>query len=275
MVETTHRLTLTSDRVIKRFRSWDQGEPGREWAGLVLLQRYAPGCAPRPLERRTEDGAPAIVMTRLPGEPLGAGPLTPDQLAALSRALRVMHEAVPAEALARLPERRWGPAELWPTVRAWAAEPAATPGRTIAAALRAAGAWLGSADAAACGGPLAERVFAHADGNAGNFIWDGAQCGVVDFEDCGISDPAYEAADLIEHASVSLPGLIDPDDFLAALGFSRGRRERLLRFRRLMATYWLLMLLPGHPGHARNPPGSLDRQAARVLGLLARRGWPR
>jgi hypothetical protein len=29
------------------------------------------------------------------------------------------------------------------------------------------------------------------------------------------------------------------------------------------------MLLPGNPGHARNPPGSVDRQAARVQELLA------
>jgi len=28
------------------------------------------------------------------------------------------------------------------------------------------------------------------------------------------------------------------------------------------------MLLPGNPGHARNPEGSLERQAARLLELL-------
>jgi hypothetical protein len=41
----THELTLT-DVVVKRFRSYDQGEHRREWRGLHLLDRYAPGLAP-------------------------------------------------------------------------------------------------------------------------------------------------------------------------------------------------------------------------------------
>lgn len=269
MVESTHHLTLTKERVVKRFRSWDRGEADREWEGLQVLHRYARGLAPQPLERRTEDGGPAIVMTRLAGEPLGATPLTQDQAAALSRALRAMHSAVPAEALRGLPERRSGPAELWAALRAWIAEPAATPGQAVGQALQAASAWLNSADAGVVRGPLAEQVFAHADGNIGNFMWDGIRCRVVDFEDSGVSDPAYETADLVEHLSVWLPALIAPSDLVTALEFSAAQRERLRRFRRLLSIFWLLMVLPGNPGHPRNPPGTVDRQAARVLDLLA------
>jgi aminoglycoside phosphotransferase (APT) family kinase protein len=269
MVESTHHLTLTRERVVKRFRSWDRGEANREWEGLEILHRRAPGLAPQPLERCTEDGAPAIVMTRLAGEPLGASPLTQHQVIVLSRTLRAMHDAVPADILAGLPVRRSGPAEHWSALRAWIAEPAAGPGRAASDALRAASAWLGSADAGALHGPLAEQVFAHGDGNISNLVWDGVRCRVVDFEDSGVSDPAYEVADLVEHVSVWLPGLISPGDLVAALEFSQAQRERLLRFRRLMSIFWLLMLLPGNPGHARNPPGTVDRQAARVLELLA------
>lgn len=43
------------------------------------------------------------------------------------------------------------------------------------------------------------------------------------------------------------------------------QRRRLAGFRRLFATFWLLMLLPGNPAHRRNPPGTLERQAARVV----------
>lgn len=268
MVESTHHLTLTKEWVVKRFRSWDRGEADREWEGLQVLHRYAPGLAPQPLERRLDDGAPAVVMTRLAGEPLGTTPLTQDQAAALSRALRAMHGAVPPEALNGLPERRSCPAELWAALRAWIAEPAATPSQSVGQALRAASAWLSSADAGVVRGPLAERVFAHADGNIGNFMWDGARCRVVDFEDSGVSDPAYEAADLVEHLSTWLPRLIDPGDLVTALEFSAAQRVRLLRFRRLLSVFWLRMLLPGNPGHARNPPGTVDRQAARVLELL-------
>lgn len=135
-------------------------------------------------------------------------------------------------------------------------------------ALSAASAWLGSAHVCVPAGPLAERVFRQADGNLGNFVWDGARCRVVDFEDSGVSDPAYEVADLVEHVTVRLRGLIRHDDLGDTLEFAGAQRARLLRFRRLMAVFWLLRMLPGKPGHHRNPPGSMERQAERVLGLL-------
>ena len=268
MAESTHQLTLTPDRVVKRFRSWDKGEPEREWAGLEILHRYAPGLSPRPLQRRYEDGAPVIVMTRVAGEPLGAAPLTREQLSALGRALQVMYAAVPAGALSGIPERRWGSAQLCSALRSWIAEPIPEPGPSIGAAVRAASSWLGSGEVSVLAGPLAQLVFSHADGNLANFVWDGARCHVVDFEDSGISDPAYEVADLLEHVSAWLPGLIAEDDLIEALGFCAAQRARLLGFRRLIAVFWLLMLLPGNPGHRRNPPGSAERQAERVLGLL-------
>jgi len=42
----------------------------------------------------------------------------------------------------------------------------------------------------------------------------------------------------------------------------------VLGFRRLAALFWLLMLRPGSRSSARNPPGTLERQAERLLGLL-------
>jgi hypothetical protein len=38
--------------------------------------------------------------------------------------------------------------------------------------------------------------------------------------------------------------------------------------RRLAALFWLIVLLPDGPARSRNPPGTLQRQANRVLGLL-------
>jgi hypothetical protein len=35
-----------------------------------------------------------------------------------------------------------------------------------------------------------------------------------------------------------------------------------------LALFWLLMLLPGGPASTRNPPGTLDLQASRLLTLL-------
>jgi hypothetical protein len=184
---STHSLTFTADRVVKRYRSWDRGEPDREWSGLGLLHQHAPGASPQPLRRCAEDGAPVIEMTRVAGEPLGTAKLSPAQVDALAHTLTRLYWAAPGEALARQPEplgvgRR--------------------PTRELPALLRG---WV--------------------------------------------------------HGS---PPVTCPP----AAGLSRSQRARLRGFRRLMAVYWLLMLLPGNPAHQRNPPGSLERQAAHVCRLL-------
>lgn len=36
---------------------------------------------------------------------------------------------------------------------------------------------------------------------ANNVLWDGSTCRFIDFEEFGVSDLAYEIADLLEHAS--------------------------------------------------------------------------
>lgn len=189
VAQSTHVLTFTATRVVKQYRSWDHGEADREWAGLSVLHRHAPGLSPQPLRRRAGPGAPVIEMTRVPGEPLGVAPLSQAQVGAVARALTRMYRAVPGQTLASLPERRWGPGELRSLTRRWIQQ---TPGGTCpaAAALRAAGAWLGSDGSAAA---LAEPVFAHADGNLANFIWDGECCRLVDFEDSGVSDPGLRS----------------------------------------------------------------------------------
>jgi len=38
--------------------------------------------------------------------------------------------------------------------------------------------------------------------------------------------------------------------------------------RRLAALFWLILLLPGGQASGRNPPGTLRRQADRLLALL-------
>ncbi|MEV4893701.1 hypothetical protein AB0K48_30385 [Nonomuraea sp. NPDC055795] len=43
----THDVVIGADEVIKRFRSWERGEPQREWTALTLLAEHAPGLAPR------------------------------------------------------------------------------------------------------------------------------------------------------------------------------------------------------------------------------------
>lgn len=268
MVESTHDVTIGRCEVAKRYRSWSRGEPDREWAGLALLHRTCPGLAPQPLNRYEAAGVPVIVMSRLPGEPLGAAPLSGAQVTAVAGALRQLHSALPPAELANVPERRTGSAELHRELLAWIRQPHPPVSATVRSALEAASDWLSSAEAVTLVSSPRERVFTQGDGNLANFIWDGQRCRIVDFEDSGVSEPAYEVADLVEHVSVWLPGLIDVHALLNQLDFAPGQRQRLGGCRVLMAAYWLLMLLPGNPAHSRNPDGSVERQAQRVLDLL-------
>ncbi len=56
--------------------------------------------------------------------------------------------------------------------------------------------------------------------------------------------------------------------FLALFDLTAAEQVRVREYRRLSALFWLMMLLPGSPAHRRNPPGTLERQAARLLHLL-------
>jgi hypothetical protein len=98
---TTHRVAF-SDVVVKRFRSYDRGEHRREWLGLRLLDRRAPGLAPRPLAADLAAHPPTVTMSRLPGVALGGRPLTRAELTAVADAMDRLHSAVPADEAARL-----------------------------------------------------------------------------------------------------------------------------------------------------------------------------
>jgi len=99
-------------------------------------------------------------------------------------------------------------------------------------------------------------------------MWDGDQIRLVDFEDSGPSDRAFELVILTEHISAWSDARLDADDFLALLDLTRAEQTRVHDFRRLAALFWLIMLGPGNSSSTRNPPGTLERQAKRLLMLL-------
>lgn len=94
---------------------------------------------------------------------------------------------------------------------------------------------------------------------------------LVDFEDSGPSDRAFELATLTEHISAWSDARLDADDFLALSDLTRAEQTRVLDFRRLTALFWLIMLRPGNSSSTRNPPGTLERHADRLLRLLIQR----
>lgn len=296
----THEVFLDPARgvVTKRFRSWDRGEAEREWRALCLLAEYAPGLAAEPLRASLNARPPVIEMSWLPGRPLGGGPPSPEQAEGLAVALNRLWDAVPADRLRdAVPGRRQcapgspepNPVVLTGMVRemlvagpgpageeAGGQEPGGTP---LARRAYAAGsAWLGrggldrvlnsfgGTDTPRHGG--ADVALGQGDANLANFLWDGQQVRLVDFEDSGPSERAFEVAVLTEHISVWSDGRMDTEAFVDRLGLPAGVLARLREYRRLSALFWLIMLLSGGPASHRNPPGTLDRQADRLLALL-------
>jgi len=267
----THDVSIDPERgvVTKMFRSWARHEPAREWAALRLLAESAAGLAPRPLSASLGADPPVIRMSWLPGEPLGARPVTPDQAQALARSLDLLWHSAPPGRIAGLPAREPNPEALAGQVRrALAARHDLGGDPVVRRAAAAAAVWLegGAID-------LRDRagrgiVFGHGDANLANFLWDGRRVRLVDFEDSGPSDRTFELAVLVEHLSAWPGGRLDADTFVALFDLSAAERASLLQFRRLAALFWLLLLRPGGRASRRNPPGTLRRQAERLLALL-------
>jgi hypothetical protein len=85
-------------------------------------------------------------------------------------------------------------------------------------------------------------VLGHGDPYLANFLCDADQVRLVDFEDSGPSDRAFD--------------------------LTRAEAARVHDFRCHAALFWLIMLRPGSTSSTRNPPGTLERQAHRLLELL-------
>ena len=128
--------------------------------------------------------------------------------------------------------------------------------------------WLDNStpDSQAC--PDGEVVLGQGDCNLANFLWDGAQIRIVDFEDSGPSDRAFELAILVEHISAWSDASLEADTFLAQFELTTSERARLRQWRRLAALFWMILLRPDGPASCRNPPGTLKLQASRLLTLL-------
>jgi aminoglycoside phosphotransferase (APT) family kinase protein len=244
----THAVSVDGSVLTKRYVAWPRDEPGREWAALTLISGHAAGLGPTPLGRTGAAGTPSISMTVVPGVPL-SGALTQPQLDALADALRALW-SIPPGNLAPIDM----PA-LVDRVRTGLAVLRDVPG-VIGSAARA---WLDTAYELT---DVRDPVVAHGDPNLENYLWDGTRIRIVDFEDAGRGDLAVELANLVEHLSgrgTDWTGFaerfaVDPERFHAA--------------RCLWAAFWLTLIGPGGPSAARNPPGTAEAQARRVLTLV-------
>jgi thiamine kinase-like enzyme len=123
-------------------------------------------------------------------------------------------------------------------------------------------------------GEIHDPVIAQGDAKTDNMLWDGSRVRLIDFEGFGVGDLAFEVADLAEHISARLCGIRDPRSLVEAFSLTPAQLERVASYRVVLATFWLLMLLSGNPGHGLNPDGSAESQAAHLLDLLKQEPQP-
>ena len=213
-----------------------------------------PGSGTPAGRRGPRRGTPGGDHDRGAGEPLDGAP-TPAQLDALAAAITalwsVLHDALPAG--------RPGDDLEFARVLTAAARPA---GGVAAAAHDAALSWRDGPDPALLRTAPERTVLGHRDPSLANYLWDGYRIRIVDFEDAAVSDPATELAILTEHLSARR---LDADEFCGRFDVDP---VRLRAARRVWAMFWLWLLRPGGPSEGRNPAGTADAQARRVLALL-------
>ncbi|WP_075899014.1 aminoglycoside phosphotransferase family protein [Actinomadura sp. CNU-125] len=264
----THDVTLKANVVVKTYQVRAQDASIREWRTLNLLERYAPDLAPRPLEADLAADPPYVVMSRLPGVPLQAL-ATREQAEAMAGALRRMQDSVPQNVLASVPARAGTAPEFIAGLRnAYGQEPRLGSDALVVDALRVGSHWLAQPQLDRLAVEV-EPVLGSGDGNAANYLWDGEKVRAIDFEYAGRSDRWFELAEVVEHVSVWVGAGIDAEWVMSCFEPSPAQARRLHDCRRLLALYWLLALLPDSPGHNRNPPGTVQRQARRALDLLS------
>ncbi|HWD83648.1 MAG TPA: aminoglycoside phosphotransferase family protein [Kribbella sp.] len=245
----THNLELTDSAATKHYTSWSRHEPARELAALTLLTQATPGLTPTPLASSTKP-SPLLRMTRVPGHPLAA-PVSSVQLTALGDALERLWSTAPValepiDLTALIHRTRQGLTAL----------------RTTEGVIgQAATTWL--ADEPADLTDVRDPVVAHGDPNLTNYLWDGTRVRIIDFEDAGRGDRTVELANLVEHLSWRTT---DPTPLLERFPTPA---KRFQAARLLWAGFWLTLVGPGGPSARRNPPGTAEAQARRLLRLAA------
>lgn len=266
---STHLVELRSNSVIKRFRRESRGECEREWRALTLLATYAPGLAPAPQGADLAAQEPVVVMSRLPGEPLRGEPLGDQQLKALAAAASELYAAVPAEVLAEVPVRPGQQHQLITQIHAWVPQVRPRVSDEVGEVMDRGLAWLARSGMERTGRPDVPMVFGPGDGNLANYLWDGTRVRVVDFEDSGLSDRPFQLAEITEHVASWVGPPLNAEAFLDLFDLTAAERARLPECRRLLALVWLFILSFDDAQHPRNPPGTAERQAARLSRLLA------
>ena len=226
---------------VKLYKVDERDRAGTEWRALThMVDHHAPG-VPAPLWFAPDSAQPAAVMTMVPGRSLLTAEQPETAVLAMAPVLHALR-SIPLGPFARKPRNGTAQRYINRLVDTWGPELKEHDHDPMARdLLRLLQHWLDGDDQETLARP-ATAVFSHGDGNLGNWHLEHNTdtAHVVDFEFAGYSDPAFDAADLIEHIS-SHP---IPDDAWNALLPSFGIDDAITqhRFRaaqRTCALRWL------------------------------------
>jgi hypothetical protein len=261
--------------VIKVYRSHQREEHHHEWTALVAVGSI--GAGPRALwfdpGGNVQDGGPlppAVAMTFLEGRARNAEDYTASDLASVATGNRSIHHLRPSGARLANGHRAVILGRSRELIASWNGQAAHLEDQpeVVHRAGSLARRWLEGVEADGVVESAVE-VFSRGDPHLRNYLWDGEErVRLVDFEDAGWSDPAFEAADLIEHAgSRALPGGMW-EVVCDAYGFDSATRSRAGAGRRLAACFWLTVLERRLRRGADPVNLTIVEQAERLVGLL-------
>jgi hypothetical protein len=224
--------------VIKVFRS---NRPGHANWEFEALQRLAgTGIAPEPIWFEPAAGfRPVLVMSHVPGHARRAHELDASAIARMIEAHRRVQSSVTQSGSERAASNH--PGAVLDQARALTSRLMSTLA-SPPPALVAADQWLKTGEAGAL---VADSlsVFCRGDVNLSNYLWDDDNLVLIDFEDSGLNDPVFEWAAMAEHFTARRA----TEAIWAALAdgaaLDSSQRTRWHSARRLVACYWLAVLL--------------------------------
>ncbi|SDT46770.1 phosphotransferase family protein [Microlunatus soli] len=228
-VRHTHAITRDGELITKTFRSWSRGEPLREWRALRHLAETAPGLAPEPVAAEPLAEPPWLRMRVVPGQPV-TGPWTDDHLDALAASMRQLWSVPVPTALDPID---FHSTAAWRDLVARTPELDPGPQRAVDLGIRR---WIGSGELVDLLTADRPPILGQGDPQVGNMLYDAGRFRLVDFEDAGRSDLAFELANFAEHLGTRGTGL----DRLADRFDVDPARYWLCR--RLIASFWFFTL---------------------------------
>ena len=233
---------------LKRFQSAKHKQARNEWNSLQALHNFTEGLAPEPI-RFIEglDGSCVIVMEYVAGQRLSdIERVSREQLYALASVMKTMYSMPVTASSYKYEPVNCSSACMLSRVRQFFTNEAR---RCRLEAGQASNVWeLGKgwvfgqeAERLMLGG---EQVFSRGDPNLANCLWDGSALRLVDFEYAGVTDRAFDLADLTEHVNAARIDEKNWQWFVEQFELSTDEAVRFAASRKLASLFWLTRLWP-------------------------------